>query len=83
MKLYYEDKKIAFTCTELPTGSQDLDSYLNPQIKSYGNLVADKKKRAVMKLTEGKCAMTEEGFNQIVQKLIRYQPIANGNRTIN
>ena len=61
LKLYYDDNKVDFSCPERPVGSQSLDDYLNTQVRSYGNIVADKKQRSVMSVTEGKCALNEEG----------------------
>jgi hypothetical protein len=74
LKTYYSDREMAFECPDLPVGKKSLDKYLNEEIKSYGNLIADKKKRAVMPVTEGKDAMTEEGFSRIIDKLIKYKP---------
>jgi hypothetical protein len=78
LKLHYGERHIAFTCADRPPGSQDINEYLNEQIKSYGNLIADKKLRAVMPLTEGKTAMTEEGFAKVIYKLIKYKPKPSG-----
>lgn len=74
LKLYYKDRNVAFECPDRPSGSQSLDTFLDAQIKSYGNLVADKKVRAIMSANEGKNAMTEEGFNDLLWKLIKYNP---------
>lgn len=38
LKLHYNDRKIDFTCADRPAGAQSVDSFLNEQIKSYGNL---------------------------------------------
>ena len=77
LKLYYFDSKVDFLCPEMPPNHISLDKYLNEQIKSYGNLVADKKERNIMPLREGKTAMTEEGFNEMLRKMALYQPPPN------
>ena len=74
LKLYYSDREVEFTCPERPTDSQSVDKFLDDQIKSYGNILADKKLRNVMPLNEGKTAMTEEGFFRIIEKLITFKP---------
>ena len=76
LKNYYSDHQIAFECHDRPTGSQSLDKYLDEVIVSYGNLLADKKKRAIMSINEGKSAMTDQGFASIIAKLIAYKPKA-------
>jgi hypothetical protein len=74
LKLYYSDRKIAFECPERERGSQTIDQFLDEQIKCYANLIAEKKLRAVMPLTEGKASMTEEGFMRIIEKMIEFKP---------
>jgi len=74
LKTYYSDNGVAFECLERPPGSVPLDEFLDNQIKSYGNLIADKKQRAVMPVTEGKDAMVEEGFNRLISDLIKFKP---------
>ena len=71
---YYSDRGMEFTCPDMPPGTISLDKYLDERIKSYGNLIADKKQRAIMSVTEGKNAMTQEGFVRIIDKLIQYKP---------
>ena len=77
LKLYYFDNNVEFACPEMPPNHISLDKYLNEQIKSYGNLLADKKERNIMPLREGKTAMTEEGFNEMLRKMALYQPPPN------
>jgi hypothetical protein len=74
LKMLYSDNKVAFECPERPRESQPLDKFLDDQIKCYANLIADKKNRAIMSVTEGKAALTEEGFVDIINKLIAYKP---------
>jgi hypothetical protein len=79
LKCYYADREVAFDCPERAVGSQSIDSFLDEQIKCYANLLAEKKQRAVMSITEGKAAMTEEGFMEVINKLIAYKPKARPN----
>ncbi len=38
LKLHYTERNMEFKCSERPAGSQDINSFLDDQIKSYGNL---------------------------------------------
>jgi hypothetical protein len=76
LKLHYNDRKIQFKCIENAVGSQDIDTYLNEQIKSYGNLQATKKQQGIMPAHEGKCAMTGEGFTRMIRRMILFKPRA-------
>jgi hypothetical protein len=74
LKWYYSDREVAFECPERPAGSQSLNNFLDEQIKCYANLIAEKKQRAVMPISEGKAAMTEEGYMELINKLIAFKP---------
>ena len=74
LKCYYSDREVAFECPERTPGSQSIDTFLDEQIKCYANLIAEKKLRAVMPISEGKVAMTEEGFMEVINKLISFKP---------
>jgi hypothetical protein len=74
LKCYYSDREVAFECPDRGAGSQSIDNFLDEQIKCYANLIAEKKQRAVMPISEGKAAMTEEGFMELINKLIAFKP---------
>jgi hypothetical protein len=74
LKLYYADNNYDFTCPEREQGMQSIDDYLNDQIKSYGNLLAEKKQDGTMPLYEEKSALTDIGFDQLINKFIFYKP---------
>lgn len=71
---YHEKCRIAFKSLEETQSSFDasqetLDAKLNGLVNGYKKIVADKKSRGIMAVTEGKSVITDNGYVAIMEKL--------------
>ena len=62
----------------MPRDETSLDVWCDEFIKSYGNLIADKKTRGVMPAKEGKSEISFSGYEKLNKAFIDFKPTSTG-----
>lgn len=79
IKNYYKDKKVAFEASDLKNGEQSLDVWLNDFINAYERNIANKKEDGIMKINEGKSAISYDGYGRLNLEFIKFKPPPKNN----
>ena len=74
LKNHYSSRHVSFTCPDLPKDETSLNVWCDEFIKSYGNLIADKKTRGVMPAKEGKSEISFSGYEKLNKAFIDFKP---------
>ena len=84
LKSYYETvRKCKFFCPDLPENEVTLDRWCDNYIKAYGNTIANKKQKGVMKVKEGKSEIAFNGYEKLNRAFISYKPPPNNSTSWN
>jgi hypothetical protein len=73
LKNHYSSRHVSFTCPNLPRDETSLDVWGDEFIKSYGNLIADKKMRGVIPAKEGKSEISFSGYEKLNKAFIDFR----------
>jgi len=74
LKEEYSIRKMTFTDRNVPDGEVNVNEWIGKFVKAYNRIIGDKKERGVMKLSEGKRAVSARGVRSLQKKFIGWVP---------
>jgi hypothetical protein len=74
LKKYYEERNLAFEDNNIPRGQQSLNQWCNEFLDAYARNIADKRQKGVMAVSEGKSAISFDGYGRLNNTFISFKP---------